>query len=303
MSQFLSKAAQPLVVVLGPTASGKTDFSLHIAEEMGSLGKKAEVVNADSRQLYRKLNIGTAKITPEEMKGTPHHLLDVLDVKDPVTIAWYKHEAMNTIDRTQMQGSVPLLVGGSMLYISAIVDGLEPLPAVDPDLRQELEAKYDKDEGKSLYAKLQMIDPLIADSIEPKNRRYLVRAMELIEATGKTITEQRRTSSSPYDLLVIGMQWPREALVERINKRTDLLFDRGWVEEVEGLKEAGYQPSDPGMQSHGYREILEWIDKGKPEDQKDALKEAIAANTRQYAKRQMTWWKHDPRIQWVEGTK
>ncbi len=301
LSGFLDTAKQPLVVILGPTASGKTDFSLQIAEALAAAGRRGEVVNADSRQLYRDLDIGTAKIAPDEMRGVPHHLLDVLDARDPVSIAWYKEQAVNHIDRIQIAQGVPLLVGGSMLYISSIIDGLEPLPAVDADMRSALEAEYDRDGGESLFSRLQELDPVLAAGMDPKNKRYVVRALELMEATGKTITEQRTTSICPYELFILGMQWPREALVERINARTDALFEKGWVEEVSRLRERGYTAADPALQSHGYREVLSWIDEGKPPSGFAPLKERIAQNTRNYAKRQMTWWKHDPRIRWIDG--
>lgn len=302
LRDFLSRAAQPLIVVLGPTASGKTDFSVALATHLSGASKPVDVVNADSRQLYRHLTIGTAKITDEEMRGVPHHLLDVLDPKDPVSIAWYKEHAIDAIDRLQTGGRVPMLVGGSMLYISAIIDGLEPLPAADPDLRASLEQAYERDGGAALYKKLQQVDPDIALGIEPRNKRYLVRALELIEQTGKTISQQRRTSACPYELFIIGIDWPRDELTARIDKRTGLLMERGWVNEIETLLEKGYTAADPGMQSHGYRELLAWVERGKPSKEQDDVLEGIAANTRQYAKRQMTWWRNDPRIRWIGGS-
>ena len=300
---FAASGTQPLLVVLGPTASGKTDFSIALARYLAAGGRRAEIVNADSRQLYRHLSVGTAKVTPEEMLGVPHHLLDVLDPKEPVSIAWFKEHALKAIDTLQNAGALPLLVGGSMLYISAIIDGLEPLPAADPTLRADLEAAYEKDEGVALYEKLSALDPLIAAGMERKNKRYLVRALELIEQTGKTISEQRTTSACPYELFIVGIDWPREDIVRRIDRRTQALMERGWVSEVESLLRQGYTAADPGMQSHGYRELLTWVQNGKSEAELAGLQALIAANTRQYAKRQMTWWKHDPRIRWIDGGK
>lgn len=300
LDDFLQNAKQPLIVVLGPTASGKTDFSLEIADVLRASSLQPEVVNADSRQLYRHLDVGTAKIKPEEMREVPHHLIDVLDVDAPVSIAWFKQEALPTIDGIQERGGVPLLVGGSMLYISSIIDGLEPLPAVDPETRSSLEAAYDQDDGVTLFARLQELDPVVAAGIDRKNKRYLVRALELIDATGKSITEQRTSSACPYDLLVFGIRRPRSELVERINARTEDMFARGWVDEVERMRTLGYRHEHPGMQSHGYREVLQWIEQGKQEKDFAALAERIAANTRQYAKRQMTWWNPDARIEWID---
>lgn len=299
--RFLATAHRPLVVIVGPTASGKTDVSVALARRLSSDGCSLAVVNADSRQLYRHLTIGTAKITPEEMQGVPHHLLDVLDPKDPVTVAWYKERATDVIGTLQAQGNVPVLVGGSMLYVSAVIDGLEPLPAADPGLRAALEQAYALDGGKALYERLQAADPDLAAGIERRNKRYLVRALELIEQTGKTVSEQRRTSACPYDLFILGIRWPREELARRIDRRTGLLMERGWVEEVEALLGTGYTAADPGMQSHGYRELLGWVQRGKPGREQDGVRDGIAAQTRQYAKRQMTWWRNDPRIRWIAG--
>lgn len=283
----------PLLVVLGPTASGKTDFSLDLAEKGAS-----EIINADSRQLYRYLDIGTAKIRPEEMRGVPHHLLDVLDPREEVTIAWYKEEATRAIDAVHARGHVPILVGGSMLYISAVIDGLDPLPPPDPAVRARLEEEWDADDGWTLYDRLVAIDPLTAKNVVHQNKRYVVRALELYEKTGIPPSQLKKTIPPPYQTLIFGMHRPREQLVRRIEERTELLLRSGWIEEVEGLIDRGYTAADPGMKSHGYRELIQWLH--TDERDRDALKEVINRKTRHYAKRQMTWWGNDERIVWVE---
>lgn len=295
VDELCKKSTKPLIVVLGPTASGKTAFSLEVAAHCGN----GEIINADSRQLYKHLSIGTAKITEAEKKGIAHHLFDVLDPKDEVTIADYKKMAMECIDDCHARGVVPILVGGSMLYISAVVDGLDPLPPADPEVRARLEQEWDSDDGWTLYDKLVDIDPATAKSFEKQNKRYVVRAMELYEMTGKPPSTLKKTLPPPYDILQLGLMWPRETLTKRIDKRTKILLNSGWIEEVEGLLDKGYTAADPGMKSHGYREIMQWL--SSEDRDTTALEEVIAAKTRQYAKRQMTWWDTDERIQWIDA--
>jgi tRNA dimethylallyltransferase len=292
VDELLTKS-KPLIVVLGPTASGKTAFSIKIAKYCSH----AAVINGDSRQLYKYLNIGTAKITDEEKEGIDHHLFSVIDPHEDISIAQYKEMAMKEIDRCHEQGIVPILVGGSMLYISAVVDGLDPLPPADPAIRERLEAEWDEDDGWTLYDKLVEIDPATAKSFEKQNKRYVVRAMELYEMTGKQPSTLKKTIPPPYEILQFGMYWPRETLVKRIDERTHQLLQSGWIEEVEGLIDKGYTIQDPGMKSHGYREIMQWL--SSEDRDTNALEEVIAAKTRQYAKRQVTWWNNDERINWI----
>src|SRR3989344_4307136 len=190
LREHLRSAKRPLIVIVGPTSSGKTDFSIRVAEEVGN----AEIVNADSRQLYRGMDIGTAKITRAEMHKIPHHLFDVLDPDEEVTIAWYKKEATRVIDEIHVGGKVPMLVGGSMLYISAIIDGLQPIEKADPALREKLTDEYEKDDGASLYARLQEVDPETASAIHQNNMPYVVRAMEIWEATGQKASSLKSSS-------------------------------------------------------------------------------------------------------------
>lgn len=297
---WLRKVDQPLIVVLGPTASGKTAYSVHLAHAFVEAGRGAEIVNADSRQLYRFLDIGTAKIMPEAMQGIPHHLLDVLDPKEEVTAAWYKERAVQSIDGILERGKLPMLVGGSMLYISAIIDNLEFVQEADPALRAQLSAAYDGDHGAALFVQLQERDPEAALGIDPRNKVYLLRALEISLLAQQALSAAKKKSASPYDLFVIGVQCPRAALHRRINERVRQMFDAGWVEEVRGLLKRGYTMNDPGLKSHGYREIASVLANGQlSSDRELQLIADISAKTRQYAKRQMTWWKHDPRIHWI----
>lgn len=297
LSEHLRTADKPLVVIVGPTASGKTGFSMQVAAYLESMGKKAEVVNGDSRQLYRFLDIGTAKVTPEETGDVPHHLFSVLDPKENVSIAWYKDEALRVIDEIHARGNVPLLVGGSMLYVSTVVDGLDPLPPSDPEVRARLEKEYDSDDGWTSYDRLAVIDPDTAKTFEQQNKRYVVRALELYEQTGVPPSKLKKTIPPPYQTLMFGMEWPRSQITERIDVRTKQLLQSGWIEEVESLMDRGYTAQDAGMKSHGYREIMAWLSAEEPD--REALFDVVASKTRQYAKRQMTWWKDDDRILWV----
>lgn len=297
-SFFDLRPPRPLIAVIGPTASGKTALSLTIAKTIKeTFSLSAEIVNADSRQLYRSLDIGTAKIATEEMRGIPHHLFSVLDPREECSIAWYQVKANEVIRGVQSHGNVPILVGGSMLYVSSIIDGLEPLPAPDKALRERLEKRYDEDGGESLYRELQSVDPISAEAIDRRNKVYVIRALEIFHATGKPKSAQRRASGCPYDLLMLGVLPPAD-LKSRIIQRTEAMFALGWADEVRGLLKQGYGPDDPGIAATGYRAVMECVQEGRDPLM---LTEAIARETVQYAKRQMTWWRGDERIMWVSG--
>lgn len=299
--EHVATASKPLIVVVGPTASGKTGFSIELAKALQPIG---EVVNADSRQLYTHLDIGTAKITLEEAQDVPHHLLDVLDPTEEATVGWYQPKALQAIDDILARQHTPLLVGGSMLYVSSVIDGLSLAPPADPVVRERLLQEYDKDNGVTLHKRLADVDPESAAWIHPNNKPYLVRAVEICELTKvpksqQPATELRSAHTSPaYDLLIFGMHVPREVLTEKIAKRAALMFEQGWIEEVQRLINRGYTAEAPGMKSHGYREIMQYVQHGEPATLEE-LQTLITNKTRQYSKRQVSWWKNDERIQWV----
>lgn len=304
VSVFLQESPQPLLTVVGPTAGGKTAFSLQVAEYIQNFcGREVEILNADSRQLYKYLSIGTAKITKEEMCGIPHHLIDVLSPNEEATVGWYRDRALSSIEDMHARHVVPLLVGGSMLYVSSIIDGLTLAPATNPELRERLLAEYEQDNGIRLYEKLLAIDPDAAEEIHIHNKPRLVRAIEIYEllslpkSQAVPPTELRQEGDSGFQQLIFGMQWDRESLYERINNRTHVMFKAGWLEEVEDLLRLGYGPDDPALKSHGYREIIAYMEGSL--DDLDALKALISAKSRQYAKRQQTWWRGDSRIEWI----
>lgn len=298
---LLSKPKKPLIVLLGPTASGKTSLSIAIAKVLASQKSTVEIINADSRQCYKFLDIGTAKITKKEMQKIPHHLFDVLDPKEECTISWYAKDATKTIDAIHVRGNMPMLVGGSMLYISAIIDGLQSMTASDPVIRKRLSDEYDADAGVSLHAHLSKVDPQSASIIPRENKMYLLRALEIFETTGKPKSEQKMRVSCPYDLLILGVDVDPELLRTRINERTAAMLKSGWHDEVQSLLARGYTAEDPGMKSHGYREIVEWQKiEERQKGQAGELCEKIASQIRRYAKRQRTWWRGDERIKWIK---
>ncbi len=294
----ITTASRPLVVVTGPTGSGKTSLSIELALALKGEGIAAEIINADSRQCYKLMDIGTAKITTEEMQGVPHHLLSVLDPKEPATIAWYQAEAEKAIADCHARGVVPMLVGGSMLYLSSVIDGLKPLPS-DPVLRAKLQKIYDLDEGVTLQKELMHLDPESGATVERRNAVYLIRAVEICRLTGKPASIARAKAPSPYTLALFFMDVPTDVLEARIVARTRVLLDSGWAEEVENLRRQGYGAKDPGFVSHGYREILFRLQKGKNVAEVKTDPSVIAqinTVTRQYAKRQRTWWRRDERV-------
>lgn len=300
---------KPLIVVLGHTASGKTAYSVDLAERLNaqftmhnSQFQGCEIINADSRQLYKYMDIGTAKITEEEKRGVVHHLLDVVDPHEPITTAWYKERAEKVIEDCHARNVVPIMVGGSMLYISAVIDGLLPLPPADASLRQSLTEELEQSGHDALYERLKELDPEAAARIDPRNHVYLIRALELAES-GLPPSTSKKTSPCPYDLFLIGLALPQEERGERIAKRTRQLFEAGWIAEVQSLLDRGYTANDPGFMSHGYREIAIALlaHHGKiPSDAVETLITETSSKAKQYAKRQMTWWRGDPRIHWID---
>lgn len=313
----LKQQPKPLLAVLGPTASGKTDASIAIAKGIAATASEhgwqgCEIVNVDSRQLYRGLNLGTAKITAQEMQGVPHHLIDVLDPREELTIWHYKERAMIAIDDILSRHNAPMLVGGSMLYARAVIDDLQPPPAADDALRQRIQAEYDADGGITLHARLMEADPDTAATIDYCNKPSVVRACEILELTGKAPSDAKTKGECPYQVLQFLLQWKRADIVERINKRTKILLKSGWIEEVWGLLASGLHLEDPAMKSHGYREIASAIlalglpvsgpmpQEAKALEESEELYEMIAKKTRDYAKRQVTWWRPDERLVRIE---
>jgi tRNA dimethylallyltransferase len=284
---------QPLVVLTGPTAVGKTALSLQLAQRF-----QGEIVSADSRLIYQTMDIGTAKPTLAEQAQVPHHLIDLCAPDVPVSVAEYQRLAYTTIDAIHARGHVPFLVGGTLLYVRAVVEGLR-IPEVPPNptVRAELEAQLAAEGRESLYQRLLMLDPATAAVIDPLNPRRLLRALEIVIATGRSKVELEGADPPPYSILQIGLTRPREQLYARIDQRVVAMVAEGLVAETEALLAAGYAPTLPAMTSLGYREIAAYV---RGEMMLDAAIERIQVETHRFVRHQMTWFRKMQNIQWVD---
>jgi tRNA dimethylallyltransferase len=282
----------PLILIVGPTAVGKTELAIQLAERLNG-----EIVSADSRLFYRGMDIGTAKPTREELARVPHHLIDIADPDEILSLAVFQQKARETIADIHTRKKMPLLVGGTGQYIRAVTEGWNP-PEVKPDerLRNELEKlKSDKD-IYWLHEKLKSLDSLAAEKIDPRNYRRTIRALEVILTTGRKFSEQRGQSESPYHLITVGLTRPRPELYERVDQRIEAMFANGFLEEVKTLLAKGYSPSLPTMSAIGYRECIRVISGELNEEQ---AKAEIKRTTRIFVRRQANWFKEsDPKIKW-----
>lgn len=286
------KPAKKLVVILGPTASGKTKLALKIAQSLAA-NDRGEIISADSRQIYQGMDIGTAKPTCQQQKIIRHHLIDIIKPDDNFTLSQYQKLALKKIKEIHQKNKIPFLVGGTGLYIQAIVDNLK-IPRVKPDskIREKLEVMS----LSALLRQLQQLDPITAQTIDTHNRRRLTRALEVCLTTKKPFSQQREKGRSVFNILQIGVKIDKKTLDHRINQRVDQMLETGLVEEVKSLMK-NYAPQLPAMSGIGYREIIQYLNHEISLEQAKAL---IKLHTRQYAKRQITWFKRDKRIKWVK---
>jgi tRNA dimethylallyltransferase len=288
-----SAAPAPRVIaVVGPTAAGKSDLGVFLAQQLGG-----EVVNADSMQLYREMDIGTAKLTPEERGGVPHHLLDIWDVTVTASVAEYQRLARDRIDTLLADGRWPVLVGGSGLYVRGAVDNLE-FPGTDPEVRARLEEELQLRGSGALHARLAAADPEAARAILPSNGRRIVRALEVIEITGKPFTANLPGHDSVYDTLQIGVDVARPELDDRIARRVDRMWDAGLVDEVRALEARGLRAGRTASRALGYQQVLAAL-AGECTDG-EARAETVRA-TKRFARRQDSWFRRDPRVHWLSG--
>lgn len=280
----------PVVAVLGPTASGKSGLALRLAELLGG-----EIVSADSAQVYRGADLGTAKPTPEERARVPHHLVDVRSLEEDFSLADFQALAGEALRDIHARGRLPFLVGGTGLYVRGLLEGytLGEHPP-DPELRRALQAR----EVEDLVRQLRELDPVSAERIDPRNRRRVERALEVCLQTGRPFSEGSRTRPSGYRSLKLALHVERPALVERIALRLERMVQAGWVEEVRALAEKGHAPSLRRLRILGYPELLEVVEGARP--LAEAL-EAIRVATRRYARRQVTWLRAEPAVQWIAG--
>ncbi|MET7357720.1 tRNA (adenosine(37)-N6)-dimethylallyltransferase MiaA [Streptomyces sp. NPDC005562] len=284
--------APRVIAVVGPTAAGKSDLGVFLAQRLGG-----EIVNADSMQLYRGMDIGTAKLTPEERGGIPHHLLDIWDVTEAASVAEYQKLARAEIDRLLAEGRWPILVGGSGLYVRGAVDHLE-FPGTDPAVRARLEDELTRDGSGALHARLAAADPGAAQAILPSNGRRIVRALEVIEITGKPFTANLPGHDSVYDTLQIGVDVARPELDERIATRVDRMWEGGLVDEVRELEARGLREGRTASRALGYQQVLTAL--AGERTLEDARVETVRA-TKRFARRQDSWFRRDPRVHWLSG--
>ena len=284
-----------LIVICGATATGKSDLAVKLAQEIG-----AEIINADSMQLYRGMDIGTAKASIEERQGIPHHMMDLLDVTEDANVAWYQENARAVISDIHARGKDAIIVGGTGLYIKAILDELN-FPDTDPVVRAELELEFATKGIAPLFERLEKLDPVAALAIDKANSRRVIRALEVIKITGKPFTANlpREESSRYPHAKQFGLVMDRETLSERISVRVERMWEKGLVQEAENLLTAGIMRGTTAQRALGYAQVIAQIE-GKV-SQEEAQEETKRA-TRQYARRQETWFSRDERITWVSPT-
>ncbi len=286
----------PIVLLAGPTAVGKTRLALRLAARL-----ETEIVNADSMQIYRHMNIGTAKPSPEDRSRVPHHLLDVVDPHEPFDAATYLTLARPVIHDLHRRGKIPLVVGGTGLYMKVLTQGICPAPPTDPELRRRLKAAEAQKGLGALHEELLQVDPLCGERIHPHDRQRIHRALEVYHLTGTPLSrwqERHLFRETVHESLKIFLFREREELYGRIDRRVDIMMEEGFLEEVQKLLQAGYGPELHSMKSLGYRQLVrclrgEWtLEKAVAEIQKE---------TRRYAKRQFTWFRGDPQFQWFHA--
>ncbi|MCX5203776.1 tRNA (adenosine(37)-N6)-dimethylallyltransferase MiaA [Streptomyces sp. NBC_00237] len=284
--------APRVIAVVGPTAAGKSDLGVALAQHLGG-----EVVNADSMQLYRGMDIGTAKLTPDERGGVPHHLLDIWDVTVTANVAEYQRLARKEIDRLLAEGRTPVLVGGSGLYVKGAIDVME-FPGTDPEVRARLEAELAEQGPGALHLRLAAADPAAARAILPSNGRRIVRALEVIEITGRPFTANLPGHESVYDTVQIGVDVARPELDERIATRVDRMWEAGLVEEVRAQEGQGLREGVTASRALGYQQVLAALAGECTDD--EARAETVRA-TKRFARRQDSWFRRDPRVHWLSG--
>ena len=286
-----------LIAVVGPTGTGKSDLALDIAEAVSASGGKAEIVNSDSMQFYRGMDIGTAKLALSERRGIPHHMIDTLSPRDESTAAEYQLESRAVILDIQARGAVPILVGGSMLYVAAVLNTFE-FPGHDDDLRATLEADLETHGSHELHRRLAEVDPDAATRIDPFNPRRVVRALEIVLLTGQPFAAALPEIPENWQpVLEIGLNSERSHLVQRLETRVHKMWQAGLLHEVANLIPEGIREGKTASRAIGYAQALGQLDGTVTQDQ--AIAETVRL-TQRYARRQMSWFKRDQRIQWLD---
>lgn len=283
-----------IIVIVGPTAIGKTALSIELAKSIN-----AEIISGDAMQVYKGLDIGTGKITPEEMENIPHYMLNIKEPDESFSVAEYKAYVQSYIEQISNLGKIPIIVGGSGLYIQAILyDYSFDQNKRNEEITKQLEEQLDKYGIGTLYDRLKQVDPRQAESIHPNNYRRVIRALEIYEATGKTMSEihDEQKKSALYNHYIIGLEMDRKRLYDRINDRVDKMLKDGLIEEVRTLYEQGFEYTQ-AMKAIGYKELIPYL---KGETDLESAVELLKRNTRRYAKRQFTWFKNKLDVHWYD---
>jgi tRNA dimethylallyltransferase len=285
----------PMICIVGPTAIGKTEIAIRLAQHLD-----AEIVSLDSRQIYRGMDIGTAKPTLDQRRAVPHHLIDRVDVDQPFSAAEYQRLADTAIAKICGRGKRAMAVGGAGLYFRGIIDGFFDGPGADAEIRARLQREADEHGNAALHERLHRCDPETANRVHPNNLVRVIRALEVYELTGKPISALRgqwQMNEPRYPFRAFGLNMPREVLYQRIEERVDQMVEGGLIDEVKGLLNQGYPRDCIAMQSFGYKELIDYLDGVRTFDEAISL---LKQNTRQFAKRQLTWFRNDPRIEWLD---
>ena len=285
---------ESLLTIVGPTAVGKTALSLRLAEELN-----AEIISADSRQIYQELTIGTAKPGPEEQRQAPHHFVNERSIFDaPYSAGAFARDANERIRQILRRGRRPLVVGGSTLYVHALQFGLADVPEVDESVRSHIEQRLNDEGAEALYDELRQVDPHQADRMDPTKTQRLVRALEVYHGTGKPLTYYHENQPAPpFSYRTIVLNRERSSLYERIEERVDCMLDNGLLDEVHGLLEQGVDPERQPLRTIGYREPIEYL---TGEIDYDEMVRLVKRNSRRYAKRQLTWFRRYSTYNWVD---
>ncbi len=282
-----------VLAIVGPTASGKTPLALNVAERL-----KGEIISADSRQVYRYLTIGTAKPSSIDLKRVRHHCIDILDPTEEYNAGRFGEDATTFMRAILHRDRTPILVGGSGLYLKAVIDGLFSGPGKDPETRIQLEERLKYEGAESLLKLLKTVDPVSAESMSPTKPRRIIRALEVYYTTGKPISEfhAEQERKSGFGFVQIGLDWERKELYGRINARVDLMIEQGLLREVQELQQKGFVRTLNALNTVGYKEIFDFLEGTTSLDEAVSL---IKRNTRRFAKRQLTWFRADKRIRWL----
>ncbi|WP_235892302.1 tRNA (adenosine(37)-N6)-dimethylallyltransferase MiaA [Mycolicibacterium hodleri] len=288
--------ARPIAII-GPTGTGKSALALDVAERLGG-----EIVNADAMQLYRGMDIGTAKLAPTERRGIPHHQLDQLDVTETATVGRYQGAATDDVESILRRGAVPVIVGGSMLYVQSLLDEWA-FPATDPEVRARWEARLADVGVAALHSELAIVDADAAASILPTDARRIVRALEVVELTGQPFAASAPTIGEPrWGTVIVGLDWDTDLLDERLHRRTATMFDDGLVDEVRALQTRGLHEGVTASRALGYAQVLAALGDGGGVEALAEARERTFIGTRRYVRRQRSWFRRDHRIHWLDGS-